>query len=308
MISGDLKQKIDYFLCIVPEYKVYFDTILSYIEESGNTKFSPDDIGISEDILTQLTNRGILQQRENKYFFPYSTFKKEEEEDIEEIPKDLFDTIIGYDDLKQIFLRSLQANKPVHIILIGTPATAKTMFLDELDRLEDSVTVMAGTSTKVGLRDIIADYNPRFLIIDELDKISNSKDLSALNSWMESGRLTIAKHGEYREEKGKGWVFAACVREKNIPSDLMSRFEPFYLWEYSYNEFIEVVKGMLTKREGVDPELAKYIAVELANNGYRNPRRARNIARLSKTKEDVDWLLSVKHKYTRNRNHRSRRW
>ena len=41
----------------------------------------------------------------------------------------LFDDIIGYDDIKRLFRMALHADSAIHILLVGRPASAKTMFL-----------------------------------------------------------------------------------------------------------------------------------------------------------------------------------
>ena len=56
-----------------------------------------------------------------------------------QLPPDLLDATIGYDDVKKIFARSLRPTKRVHILLIGPPASAKTLFLLEVTRLPGSV-------------------------------------------------------------------------------------------------------------------------------------------------------------------------
>lgn len=40
----------------------------------------------------------------------------------------LFDKIVGYDGIKRTFVRST-SKEPVHILLVGPPGQAKTMFL-----------------------------------------------------------------------------------------------------------------------------------------------------------------------------------
>jgi holliday junction DNA helicase RuvB len=40
----------------------------------------------------------------------------------------LFKDIIGYDHIKRLFRMALDANSATHILLIGPPASAKTMF------------------------------------------------------------------------------------------------------------------------------------------------------------------------------------
>ena len=226
--------------------------------------------------------------------------KKEDErrqtEDKIKIPDDLLSIIEGYEDVKDIVIKSLNATSPVHILMIGSPSTAKTIFLMELERMGGRM-ILGGTSSKVGIRDILLDERPKILLIDEIDKINSGKELSSLLSWMESQRVIVAKSGVYREEKGKGWVFAAGNTKRGLPKELLSRFLTFHFEEYSEEEFIKVCIAVLTKREGTDEELAGYIAVKLALRGYRDVRDSIKIARLSSTKEEVDKIIETMVKY-----------
>ncbi|GAH36784.1 unnamed protein product, partial [marine sediment metagenome] len=56
----------------------------------------------------------------------------EEGEEEGEIPDDLFDFILGHDDVKDVFWKSLNSEEPVHILLVGPPSSSKTMFAGEL--------------------------------------------------------------------------------------------------------------------------------------------------------------------------------
>jgi Holliday junction DNA helicase RuvB len=40
-----------------------------------------------------------------------------------------FDDIIGHADIKRLFCLALRSEEPTHLLLSGTPASAKTMFL-----------------------------------------------------------------------------------------------------------------------------------------------------------------------------------
>jgi len=230
-----------------------------------------------EEIESQIKERRAAQEREIEF------------------PSDLFDIIEGYDDLKYFLKLALKAERPVHVLLVGAPGTAKTLFLMEIERLGARF-ITAGTSTKVGIRDIIFEELPRILIIDELDKIADSKDLSALLTWMESGRIIIAKHQLREERRGKGWVIAACNTTRGLPRELLDRFEIFYLKPYSRDDFILVVTNYLSKRMNIDRDLAEYIANKVYS--YSNSvREAIRIATLAKTKKDVDKILSIVKKY-----------
>ena len=50
----------------------------------------------------------------------------------------LFNNIIGYGDVKRLFNLSFDSDKPVHILLVGPPASAKTLFMLECIKLERS--------------------------------------------------------------------------------------------------------------------------------------------------------------------------
>lgn len=215
--------------------------------------------------------------------------------DEKEFPEDLFDVIEGYDDLKKFFFMTMAADDPVHSLLIGAPGTAKSIFLMELERLGGRF-ITAGTATKVGIRDIIYDELPRLLILDEIDKIDSSGDLSSLLTWMESGRIIITKHGLKDEKQGKGWVFAAANTMRGLPPELLDRFQVFHIQPYSTEEFIRVVKGYLTKRMNVPEEHAQYIAEKVQEFSV-SVRQAIRLAKLAKTKEEVDDLLEVIKKY-----------
>lgn len=221
-----------------------------------------------------------------------------EESKAPDIPPDFWDTIEGYDDIKEVFIASLKADKPVHILLVGPPATAKSLMLMEVERLSGSVFITAGTATKVGIRDLLVEKKPRILIIDELDKISSPDDVSVLLTLMESGRVIVTKHKEHREIQLKTWVFAASNDTKRLPPELLDRFQVFYLRPYDKETLRRVIVKCLTRREGVPAELAEYIADKVVAGGG-TVRDAIRLARLSKTKEDVDKYYEIMKKYNK---------
>ena len=48
------------------------------------------------------------------------------------MPDDLFGTVVGFDDIKEVLRRSLTSLRPVHQLLHGPPASAKTLFMQEM--------------------------------------------------------------------------------------------------------------------------------------------------------------------------------
>ena len=211
------------------------------------------------------------------------------------IPKDLFDVIEGFEDLKDFIKIVLAADHPVHVLLEGPPGTAKSLMLMELERI-GATFVTAGTATQVGIRDLLFDELPRILVIDELEKINNTKDLSTLLTWMESGRVIITKHNQHEERNGEGIVFAACNSSAKFPPELMDRFQVFKLKPYTDEQFIRVVTGYLTKRKKVKKVLAEYIANRV-NEMSISVREAIRLSTLAKSTKDVDRILAITRRY-----------
>ena len=212
-----------------------------------------------------------------------------------EVPPDLFSVIEGYDDVKSLFQKCTKATKPFHVLLIGPPSSAKTLFLLELNRLPGAFYCLGGSTTKVGLIDQLFEFAPRFLLVDELEKM-NKLDYAALLSLMETGIVKETKHDKAREIRLETFVIAACNSTRRLPPELMSRFHfKLHFREYSPEEFERVAVKTLTVREKVDPELAAYIA----RKSCHDIREAVGLARAATTKEEVDELLRLKQKYSK---------
>lgn len=213
-----------------------------------------------------------------------------------EIPGDLFRIIVGHDDVKEMLSRSIKSIHRVHVLLHGSPASAKSLFLEELSRLPQSRFVLGSSLSKAGLLEILFNERPRFLIIDEIDKIDDEDNLSALLSLMERGRVVEAKFKKYRSINLNTTVFAACNRIDVLPPELLSRFLKLRFRDYTSDEFIEVVRIVLTEREKVPLQLAIYIGEKVLKElQSRDPRDAIRVARLLEepTMEEVDRIIKI---------------
>ena len=75
----------------------------------------------------------------------------------------LFDEIIGYEDIKKMFTMALQADQPVSILLSGPPASAKTLFLQCLMKLQNSYFVDGSFTTKADTYEQFYEITTRLL-------------------------------------------------------------------------------------------------------------------------------------------------
>lgn len=174
--------------------------------------------------------------------------------------------------------------------------SAKTMILETISRHYDVPILLAGASTRAGLRDYIVENVPEVMLIDELDKISNPLDLSALLTWMESQRLvvTMATKKAHVRCPSVCRVIATANSIRRIPPELLSRFVVVNLKPYTDEEVKTVCINVLTRREGCSEEMAKTVAEAVVSKlGSKDPRDCVKIARLAKTPEDVDRIVEI---------------
>lgn len=208
----------------------------------------------------------------------------------------LFGDIVGYTDIKQIFKMSLESDKPVHILLVGPPASAKTLFMLECIKLERSFFTLGSHSTKAGMIDYLFENRPRYLLIDEIEYMPY-RDQSVLLSLMETGILTETKSQKTKKTLLKTWVFATCNNKDKLLTPILSRFMIFHLKPYKRSKFIEISNCILVKN-GTSFEMANIIS-ELVWDKLRSKdiRDTVKIAKLAKTKDDVIMIANALSQY-----------
>ena len=197
------------------------------------------------------------------------------------IPDDLFDIIVGHDNIKTIVRYAIDAAKAVHLLFSGPPASAKTLFLMELSRLPDSYYCLAQTTTQAGLANLLFVYQPQFLLIDEVERLSG-EHVGVLNSLMATGIISESKYGKTRTMELTTKVFAAGIRVSALPKDLMSRFTRLKFDAYIEPEFIKVATKVLTSMENSSEELSEEIAKSIwaKNETSSDVRQCVQVARL----------------------------
>jgi Holliday junction resolvasome RuvABC ATP-dependent DNA helicase subunit len=205
------------------------------------------------------------------------------------IPKDLFTDIVGYDDVKRQFYLALGADEEVHILMIGPPSTAKSLFLEALQSLPGSKLAFGDAISKAGLRRFIMEEKPQYLIIDEIDKMDLS-DASILLELMEHQTVSVMHYNSQETEEISLRVFAAANEIKQMKKELLSRFHKIYLREYTPEEFMRVAYQHLV-HIGTRKDIAELIASGVAQKS-RDIRDARRIAKMSHSVEDAEFLMS----------------
>lgn len=306
-----LERNINQLLSEKPEYMEYLQRILSY-EERTDHIWKWSDVGVpaqrlnilvSKFIITIIVNtrsatkyclvdRGVVKETLSLLEEP-----EEKTEISEEVPEDLFDIITGYDDIKELIRNNL--GKPqVAFAFFGGPATGKTVFLLELERLGGKY-IDGSRLSASALGQILAE-NPKFILIDEVHNLKDASVFGMLNTVIEEGRLVETIAGKIKDMNLQTQVFIAGITDRNLPKDFLSRFVIFHFHPYSAEEFVKVVKELLTKRaQCPDIEIAGYIgerAYEL-DGGIRLARSIYRLCETKLTKENIDKTIEILKKY-----------
>ena len=93
-----------------------------------------------------------------------------------------FENIVGHYDIKLIFNKALLSQRPIHVLLVGSPGSAKTVFLTELlCSIKESYFIVGSNTSKAGLVNQLFERRPKFLLIDELDKMNKVDQTSLLH-------------------------------------------------------------------------------------------------------------------------------
>jgi Holliday junction DNA helicase RuvB len=204
----------------------------------------------------------------------------------------LFEDIYGCGDIKKLFKMALASNHTCSILLTGPPASAKTLFLQSLMNLKDSYFIDCSNATKSGIVDYVFEYKPKYLLLDELDKLSRKDQIFLLNL-IETGIVSETKYNKTRTMKIRTSVFATSNNVEKIASPLQSRFFILKLQAYTYEQFYQITVKLLTSsRYKVSEDIAKATADSVWNTS-KNIRESIRLASFSKSVVDVKWLATA---------------
>ncbi len=211
--------------------------------------------------------------------------------------KRLFNCIVGYNDIKQLIRQAVYSDVNVHWLFYGPPASAKSLFLLEMEKeIPKTLFVTGSRISKKGLHSALLEHKPYFLLFDEIDKAPRTAS-SALLSLMESGRIIITLGDKSTDTALPTKVFASCNSIYRLPPELLSRFQKLYFPPYTKDEFLEICSGYLVHHEKIREEMALKAGELVWEKLDRDIRQVIRVVRLSKTIEQVEQTVEVFRKY-----------
>jgi replicative DNA helicase Mcm len=198
-----------------------------------------------------------------------------------ELPKMIAPYISGNEELKLALCYSLASSydKPVHLLMIGNPASVKSDLISEVKEIFPTAILGGPRSTQSGLTINSQDGSPGLLLrannglalIDEFDKIQKS-EITATYEALENGRISVNTgkcKGDYPSKfimiaaaNPKGGRFSANPEsikqqiETVIPAPLLSRFHLIFLLRRESREKTEqAITTILTRKDKINPDI-----------------------------------------------------
>jgi Holliday junction resolvasome RuvABC ATP-dependent DNA helicase subunit len=241
--------------------------------------------------------------KNNQSFKALSTqlFKEPQDEtkSIRQRALEFFSNIIGNDDIKEnVYRVLLREDRIINILLVGPPATSKTLMCKVIEDKCNNVIFYdaASGSTGAGLIEILRrNLNTKILIIDEISEMKG-KDLEVLRGLLNDGRVSKTLKSQLINFKMKNLkVFATTNNPTKLSLPLKSRFQMYMINGYNDEEFVQVLKFCLVKQNVIrNEQLAEELAYAMLQYEIKNIRTALSICSLvheSDTHEDIKRII-----------------
>lgn len=190
-----------------------------------------------------------------------------------------FREIYALDELKENLYRNLVIDDQTNTLLIGPPASSKTLFVQIIKQNCRNVLFFDASvgSSGAGLIELLRTHqSAKILIIDEIDKLKKN-DQNVLLSLLNDGTVEKSLKGITIKLKMSLKVFATSNSTQKLGAALKSRFEIYHLTEYDDETFIKVCQHCL--RQKLTSDTAEIIAKILIENGQKNVRLAISITK-----------------------------
>jgi Holliday junction DNA helicase RuvB len=211
-----------------------------------------------------------------------------------------FSDIHLYDDLKQLLRRMIVSRESAHCVLVGPPASGKSLFLVSIQKnMKDVFFIDATNASGPGIVDKLFAYpRTKIILIDEIEKMTK-RDQNMLLNLLETGMLISTKVRKTQEMKFEGIkLFATSNNIEQLSKPLKSRLLEFHLPEYDFNEFEEIVVRLAADRYRLDGEIACKIAHTVWHNmGTKDVRDALQLMKLVSSIDEVEMTTKTIIKY-----------
>lgn len=312
-----IQSEVEKFISEKPKYMDIIKKIIKYEEENKkpdhsyindedyDTCWEYDDVRVKPQVLHQLNMAGIVDKVfDTQSTTAYSLSDREKIIDIidhhsvdedgnmtefhnypdeDELPDNLFDDVVGYDDIKWLLRRGLTTQKITNFLLVGPTGSAKTVFLMCIeDKLSNAEFVSGKPTSGAGVLDVMFTRTPKYMLIDEMDDMEPDVQ-KVLSQYTETGIVDETKIGKDRKLETNTKTIASANSVEPIIEQVEDRFLDLHFDPYTRDEYVEICGHILPRREDTPQDEAEQIAKLLwESEGEGDVRKAIHVARVSR--------------------------
>jgi Holliday junction DNA helicase RuvB len=214
---------------------------------------------------------------------------------LEEKALNLFKEVYSYDDLKINLYRAIESEHNVNVLLIGPPATSKTLFIRCLyENLKNCIYIDVANASGRGIMDnLSSNRNTKYILLDEVDKLKKNEQ-SVLFNLLETGEINVnLKSEKIKFKMNNPIVFGTSNSKERLTKPLFSRFQSYFLPEYTDEEFILVSENLLLSKFHFSSFVSDMIAQRLLSYGSKDIRKVLQIAKLIKPTDGQKEVVSI---------------
>jgi len=215
---------------------------------------------------------------------------------VEEGSEELRSLLSDFRSIVSLITRSIRSDSSAHFLLIGPRLSLKELIMEELRRIPSSYLYVPGSEPS--LDEVLYGVRPNPLIIQGLERLRSSVDLSTLANFLSSGRLFVRSRGEVLEHRAT--LLASATSERSIPRDLTGYFISFYLPPIE-DESIRrrIIAKIVMERSGKDERFSDYVAEKSSIFTEFGFREFLELAKLCDDLECIDSVVSLLMKYSK---------
>jgi replication-associated recombination protein RarA len=214
---------------------------------------------------------------------------------LEEKALNLFKEVYSYDDLKINLYRAIESEHNVNVLLVGPPATSKTLFIRCMyENLKNCVYIDVANASGRGIIDnLSSNRNTKYILLDEIDKLKKNEQ-SILFNLLETGEINVnLKSEKIKFKMNNPIVFGTSNSKERLTKPLFSRFQSYFISEYTNEEFILVSENLLLSKFHFSSFVADMIAKRLLSYGSKDIRKVLQIAKLIRPTDGQKEVMSI---------------
>jgi len=256
-----------------------------YVDEKENKS-----IFINDDIESFIPSNSIFKQ------------PQDESKSIRERSLIFFKNVIGNDEIKEALFRSLlQDDRTINTILVGPPATSKSLLLKQIENGCNKVLWYdcASGSTSSGLIEMLRrNQDTKILILDEISEMKRT-DIDVLRSILNDGRVSKTLKSQFINFKMKGLrIYATTNNPTKLSIPIKSRFQMYLIDPYNDTEYVQVLTFCLLQQKIVENEqMAKELSWAMLHYGIKNIRTALSVCSLIHRNDSHDDIKRIIENY-----------